>query len=115
MIRMRLSDLSGPFKRHVLEGLVDREWLSGGMSPKKAGTRTHDTGCTCDNCDGRGLHRHKDREVFIFLAGKGVVEVDGKDVPAAAGDIVIIEPGEDHHVRADEHCINLWLHGACAP
>ena len=53
-------------------------------------------------------------EVFVFLEGKAVMEVNGKEYPVSAGDVMIAEPGEDHHVRADDKfpCVNLWLHGS---
>jgi mannose-6-phosphate isomerase-like protein (cupin superfamily) len=38
--------------------------------------------------------------------------VDGTLTPVQAGDIVLIEPGEDHHLRCegDIPLANLWLH-----
>jgi quercetin dioxygenase-like cupin family protein len=34
-----------------------------------------------------------------------------------AGDVVVIEPGENHHLEADEHdpCINLFVQSGPAP
>ena len=38
--------------------------------------------------------------------------VDGVEHPFEAGDIVVIEPGEEHHIVADEEdpIVNIWLH-----
>lgn len=116
MKRLRLADLGGNFERHVLERQIGGDWLVGGLSPKRPGARTHGVGCTCQSCDGAGHHRHPDAcEVFVFLAGRAVVEVDGAEHAVGAGDVIVIEPGEDHHVRAVTDCLNLYLHAAAAP
>ena len=113
MKRLKIPDLNQR-GRHVLTGIIERRFLKGGLSFKKPGERTHDIGCTCPTCDGKGHHVHGDAEVFVFLEGKAMMEVDGKKYPVSAGDVVIAEPGEDHHVRADRKfpCVNLWLHGS---
>lgn len=115
MKRLKLTELGGQFEKHFLEKQVGGEWIKGGLSFKEAGTRTHDRGCDCASCDGEGHHLHDDCEVFIFLAGRAVMEVDGRDYEVGPGEIVICEPGEDHHVRAEEACVNLWLHAADGP
>lgn len=47
-------------------------------------------------------HVHDVDEVFIFLQGRGVLPVDGVEHPVSAGDVVIVEAGEDHHTRSSE-------------
>jgi mannose-6-phosphate isomerase-like protein (cupin superfamily) len=57
-------------------------------------------------------HVHDDHyEVFVCVQGRGVVEVEGVDRPFEVGDILLIEPGESHHVRADANdpVVNLWM------
>ena len=38
-------------------------------------------------------------EIYYFLEGKGVMSVEGEDVPIAAGDSVMVPPGIDHGFR----------------
>jgi quercetin dioxygenase-like cupin family protein len=47
---------------------------------------------------GRGpaLHRHPYAELFILLEGTARFTVNGQQVDAVAGDIVVAEPGEPH-------------------
>ena len=61
---------------------------------------------------GSRIHRHNDCELFCFFQGKAVVEVEGKEYPAEAGDIFLIEPGEDHHIIASEKelPVGIWCH-----
>ncbi|MGQ9513876.1 MAG: cupin domain-containing protein [Thermoproteota archaeon] len=57
-------------------------------------------------------HIHEDHdEIFIGLQGKGTLEVEGKSYPINIGDIYLIEPGESHHVMADEMdpILLLWI------
>lgn len=113
MRKMRLGDLDGKDRLHFLEGVIPGRYLAqGGLSFKKPGFRTHPAGCACQHCDGQGRHVHADYEVFIILQGKARMEVDGIAHPLATGDVIICEPGEDHHLISDENepCVNLWLH-----
>jgi len=101
--------------RHILSGLIPGEYLTrGGLNFKGPGDRSHDVGCDCKSCDGKGRHVHKDdSEVFVLLQGKARIEVDGESHDLKAGDVVICEPGEDHHLISDEQepCVNIYLHG----
>ncbi len=57
-------------------------------------------------------HVHTDHyEVFVNVQGRGVVEVEGVDHEFNVGDVLLIEPGESHHVRAnpEDPCANLWI------
>jgi quercetin dioxygenase-like cupin family protein len=61
---------------------------------------------------GEERHVHEDHcEVFVNLQGEGWVEVEGTDHEFRTGDIIIIEPGESHHVRAgpEDPVVNLWI------
>ncbi len=106
-------------KTHILSGLVSGEYLShGGLSFKAPGHRSHDVGCTCKSCDGEGRHVHADdHEVFIILQGKARMEVNGESHDLCAGNVVICEPGEDHHLVSDvdDPCVNIYLHASDAP
>lgn len=104
---------------HILSGIVPGDYLTaGGLNFKGPGDRSHDVGCTCKACDGHGRHVHEDdHEVFIILAGKARIEVDGESHHLRAGDVVICEPGEDHHLVSDERhpCVNIYLHAGDTP
>ena len=114
MKHLRVSDLADIRAGHFIKGIIPGDFIyQGGMSFKKPGQRTHDVGCKCPSCDGKGRHVHTDdSEVFVILQGKGVMEINGKKHTLTTGDIMVCEPGEDHHLVADKDdpCINLWLH-----
>ncbi len=44
-------------------------------------------------------HGHDEEETFIFLAGSGLMSVDGRQFPVARGDAVYLEPFSAHTVR----------------
>jgi len=106
-------------ERHILAGVIPGEHLTqGGLNFKGPGDRSHDVGCTCNSCDGSGRHVHKDdNEVFIILQGKARIEVDGASHDLVAGDVVVCEPGEDHHLVSDDEdpCVNIYLHAGDKP
>lgn len=114
MKRYRLKDLDRPGQHHILEDIIPGQYLNrGGMGFKLGGHRSHDVGCDCPSCDGKGKHVHQDDcEVFIILQGKADIEINGKRTPLSAGDVVVCEPEEDHHLIADQDdpCINIYLH-----
>jgi len=116
MKRLCLRDLDYDENGHILKNVIPGKYLSqGGLSFKRPGQRTHDVDCTCPSCDGNGRHVHADDcEVFILLQGKAQMQIDGNTHDMVTGDIIVCEPGEDHHLVADETapCVNLWLHGA---
>lgn len=58
-------------------------------------------------------HTHDVPEIFTIVHGSGTLELDG--APAAtfrAGDILVIEPGEDHHLISDGTVplVFTWMH-----
>lgn len=57
-------------------------------------------------------HTHDEPEVFVALSGRAKLLIDGREHPFEAGDVVVIEPGEEHHIVADrdDPLVNLWLH-----
>ncbi|NLN18052.1 MAG: cupin domain-containing protein [Firmicutes bacterium] len=104
MRRYRIGDLNAKGTEHVASHLLKGEALTrGGLSFTKPGHRTHDG----------HEHRHDDdEEMFIILQGKGLVQIDGRQEPISAGDVLIIEPGEEHHLVSDEQdpLVHIWLH-----
>jgi quercetin dioxygenase-like cupin family protein len=109
MKKFRIKDLPEVFSGHIFESLVPGRYLSGGaLSFKAPGFRTHDH----DGPGGADRHVHGDCEVFVILQGKAVMEVDDQRCELSPGDVIIVEPGEDHHLVSDvgDPCVNLWLH-----
>jgi uncharacterized cupin superfamily protein len=119
MKRYRLKDLDREGQDHILNGIIPGKYLSkAGLGIKAGGHRSHDVGCDCPSCDGQGRHIHTDdSEVFIILQGKAEIEINGSRTSLGAGDVVVCEAGEDHHLIADQDdpCINLYLHAGEQP
>lgn len=65
------------------------------------------------NDGGSPIHIYQDCELFYFLQGEAMVEIDKKKYPAAPGDIFLVEPGEDHHILAggEQLPIGIWYYG----
>lgn len=104
MQRYRWKDLKEVVSTHFLEGILPGKRLyAGGLSFHPPGFRVHAE---------EEKHTHPDCEVFCILQGKGLLEIEGRLEPLQAGDIVVIEPGENHHLISDEKepIVNLWLH-----
>ena len=105
MKRYTFAALGSEGPEHVASKLVPGQYIArGGLSFHAIGFRTHP----------EGVHVHEDREVFCIMQGQGVIEIDGRVEPVHAGEILVIEPGEDHHLIGDpEHpMINCWFHCA---
>jgi quercetin dioxygenase-like cupin family protein len=59
---------------------------------------------------GPGLHKHPYAETCIVLSGQAAMVIDGKEITAGAGDIVVIGPATPHHFTAIGH---EWLAMVC--
>ncbi len=109
MLKLKLNQLNDSSNGHLFGDLLPGNYLSaGGLSFARPGERSH----TNDGPGGKDYHVHPDREAFIILQGSGIMEVDGNEHPIATGDVVIIEPGEDHHLRSSESdpIVTIWCH-----
>ena len=103
MKRYTFAALAAAGPEHVASRLIrGRRLNGGGLSFHAPGQRTHD--------DGR--HAHDDEEVFCIMQGRGVVEIDGRTEPIQAGDVLVIESGENHHIVGDPEfpIVNCWFH-----
>ncbi|MFI6388189.1 cupin domain-containing protein [Nonomuraea sp. NPDC050547] len=78
---------------------------SGGVSTLPPGQISHH----------RGPHTHPDPEIFLILSGTGRIHLDGEASGFAAGDVLIVEAGEDHHLEAVTEVVTTWLHLEPAP
>jgi len=96
-----LRDIAG---HHFLAGIMKGSSLHhGGLHFFNPGEYSHP----------EGPHLHQDsEEVFVCLQGRAKLIVDGVQREMRVGDIALIEPGEEHHLLADEEnpIVNLWLH-----
>lgn len=78
---------------------------SGGVSRLAPGQISHD----------RGPHTHEDPEIFLILSGSGRIHLDGAVSGYTAGDVLIVEAGEDHHLEAVTEVVTTWLHLEATP
>jgi mannose-6-phosphate isomerase-like protein (cupin superfamily) len=78
---------------------------AGGISRYDApGHRTHDE---------PGPHVHTVPEIFLIVQGAGRIELDGAtEGTFTTGDILIMEPGEDHHLISEGTVplVFTWMH-----
>jgi mannose-6-phosphate isomerase-like protein (cupin superfamily) len=100
MKKLTVADLR-PNGSALLPGILGQAGIAhGGVYVFKPGETAHP----------EPRHVHAVDEVFLFLQGKGVLPIDGIDVPVQAGDVVIVEAGEDHHTRSsiEEPLVAAW-------
>lgn len=108
MKRFEIADLGAEGPEHVASRLVPGKYIHhGGLSFHPVGWRTHP----------EGEHVHPDREVFVIMQGQGEIEIDGRREPVHAGEVLVIEPGEEHHIIGDPAypIVNLWFHASDEP
>jgi mannose-6-phosphate isomerase-like protein (cupin superfamily) len=105
MRRYRLEELPEIDRAtHAFSSLLPgRRLRVGGLAFHGPGFVTHDEDRP---------HTHTDAELFCLLQGEGWIDLNGVREPVRAGDLLVIEPGEDHHLISSEEnpFINLWLH-----
>ena len=100
---LRLTDLTHGEDGPVLSAAVPGYHLErGGITRYEAGARSHP----------EGPHVHTVPEVFLILQGSGVIEIDGAATAIRAGDVLVVEPGEDHHVvsQGGLPMLSAWMH-----
>lgn len=100
MRQLTISDLKPGRARLLPEVLGDAKVTGGGVYVFKPGETAHP----------EPRHVHDVDEVFIFVQGTGVIPIDGVDYPVKAGDVVIVQAGEDHHTRSsvDDPLVAAW-------
>lgn len=109
MKKYRLEDLQVKGRGHVLQGILPGEYISsGGLSFAKPGDRSH----SFDGPDGSDYHVHHDCEAFVLLQGTGQLEIDKVFHPVGAGDVIVVEPGENHHLisSVEDPLVVIWCH-----
>lgn len=100
MKRMTLSDLTSNGSRLLPNLLGTARITHGGVYVFKPGETAHP----------EPRHVHDKDEVFIFVQGKGILPINGVDHPIQAGDVVLVEAGEDHHTRSsvEDPLVAAW-------
>jgi mannose-6-phosphate isomerase-like protein (cupin superfamily) len=100
MKRMRIDGVSPNARFLMPDVLGEARVVGGGVYVFKPGETAHP----------EARHVHDTDEVFIFVQGSGVLPIDGVDHPVRAGDIVIVEAGEDHHTRSsvEDPLVAAW-------
>jgi mannose-6-phosphate isomerase-like protein (cupin superfamily) len=99
------------WKESIADARVTEEVLNGGPGPIKrrgffGGHSKRPGGFEFWELDAgvsEGAHTHGgDRpleEVYYFQEGRGLMEIDGEEVPVASGDFVLVPAGVHHGVR----------------
>lgn len=105
MKKFKISDLEISNENQIFEKLMPGKHIyRGGTSFLNTGDRTHNKDTS--------KHIHKDIELFMFIEGNCEVEINKKIVDtASSGDIIVVAPGEDHHIIALKPSIIMWCHG----
>jgi mannose-6-phosphate isomerase-like protein (cupin superfamily) len=100
MKKLKVIDLMPGDSRLLPDFLGDATVKGGGVYVFQPGETAHP----------EARHVHDVNEVFIFVQGKGVIPIDGIEYPVQAGDVVIVEAGEDHHTRSsvDDPLVSAW-------
>ena len=100
MKRLTLTDLKPNGSVLMPDLLGGKRITGGGLYLFKPGETAHP----------EPRHVHDVAEVFIFVQGKGVLPIDGVDHPIQAGDVIVVEAGEDHHTRSsvEDPLVAAW-------
>jgi mannose-6-phosphate isomerase-like protein (cupin superfamily) len=100
MIKTTIDKLKYSDTRILAEYYGDMKLTSGGMYLFKPGEKAHDE-----------AHVHDKKEVLIFIQGKGEVPIDGVVYPLKTGDVVVVEPGEDHRTTSsvEDPLVVAWF------
>ena len=97
---LHLPDIKYTDSRLLPDLLGDRTISHGGVYVFKPGEIAHP----------EPHHIHDTEEIFIFVQGQGVLPIDGVEYPVKTGDVVIVDAGEDHHLRSseDDPLVSVW-------
>ncbi len=100
MKRFRITDITATSSTLLPDLLGDAIIDHGGVYVFEPGETAHP----------EEVHVHEVPEVFVFVQGKGILPVDGVEHLVETGDVVIVEAGEDHHLRStdDDPLVAAW-------
>lgn len=103
MRRYHVHDLGATGTEHIASSLVRGRRVSlGGVAIHSPGQRNH----------APGEHRHEDEEILCFVAGRGVVHTADGPIAVTAGDVLAVDPWEEHDIEASTEAptISCWFH-----
>lgn len=106
MKKMTIKDLTFT-EGQLFEGMLPGEKLyMGGLSFSGPGEISH----ADENPE--GTHTHDDCELFMIVQGRAIIQVNDVAESVKTGDIVLVDPGEDHHIISDteDPAVVLWCH-----
>jgi len=97
---LKLNEVTYTPSRLMSDLLGDRTIDHGGVYVFEPGEIAHP----------EARHVHDTAEIFIFVQGQGVIPIDGTEYPVETGDVVVVEAGEDHHLRSseDDPLVSVW-------
>jgi mannose-6-phosphate isomerase-like protein (cupin superfamily) len=100
MIKTTIDKLKFSETRILAEYFGSMSLTDCGIKKFKPGEKAHDE-----------AHTHSVNEVLIFIQGKGKVPIDGKVIPLQTGDVIIVEPGEDHRTESsvEDPIVVAWF------
>ncbi len=100
MIKTTIDQLKYSDNRILAQYYGSKKLTSGGMYLFEPGEKAHDE-----------AHTHDVKEVLIFLQGKGTVPINGVEYPLQTGDVVVVEPGEDHRTQSsiEDPLVVAWF------
>ncbi len=100
MIKTTIDKLKYSDTRILAEYFGDTKSTDGGIRFFKPGEKAHDT-----------AHIHDVTEVLIFIQGVGSVPINGVVYPLKTGDVVVVEPGEDHRTESsvEDPLVCAWF------
>ena len=103
MRKLSLADLTGRGGGPVLAAAVPGYHIErGGITRYESGARSHP----------EGYHIHTVPEMFVILQGTGTIEIDGAPTAFQAGDVFVVDAGEDHHLSCEGELplVSAWMH-----
>lgn len=101
MKKIKVNELT-PNSTVLLNGYLDLyRFVNGGVMFYKPGELSFPS----------AVHVHETEEVFIYLQGQGTLIINGNDYLVQAGDVAIVESGEEHHTRSSVEfpLVVAWL------
>jgi mannose-6-phosphate isomerase-like protein (cupin superfamily) len=102
MRKLSLTECAARADGPVFSGVATPQLIErGGLTRYPPGERSHP----------EGRHVHDTPEVFWIMQGSGHLDMDGEAVPFESGDVLWIDPGEDHHVVSGGKVplISVWM------